>query len=176
MSVTALQQVGGFNSSLMAGEEPEMCVRLRQQGWKIWRIDADMTIHDCRMTKFSQWWRRSWRGGYAYAEGAWLHGRTPERHWVKESLSIWFWGLFLPLLSLSLLNLTHGLSLLLLTAYPFLLYRIYGYMNHRGYSSQDSWLYGLFCLLGKFPQLQGQIQFFGDKLFKTNQSSPQQQS
>jgi GT2 family glycosyltransferase len=35
MRVEAFQQVGGFNPALIAGEEPELCVRLRQKGWKI---------------------------------------------------------------------------------------------------------------------------------------------
>jgi GT2 family glycosyltransferase len=93
MRVEAFQQVGGFNPTLIAGEEPELCVRLRQKGWKIFRLDAEMTLHDAQMTRFGQWWKRSLRAGHAYAEGAWLHGREPERHWVKESRSIWLWGL-----------------------------------------------------------------------------------
>ncbi|MCA1993210.1 MAG: glycosyltransferase, partial [Coleofasciculus sp. S288] len=90
MRVEAFQQVGGFNPTLIAGEEPELCVRLRQKGWKILRLDAEMTLHDAQMTHFSQWWKRTLRAGHAYAEGAWLHGRSSERHWVKESRSIWF--------------------------------------------------------------------------------------
>lgn len=45
MRVSALKQVGGFNPSLIAGEEPELCVRLRQNGGKIMRINAEMTCH-----------------------------------------------------------------------------------------------------------------------------------
>ena len=67
MRVAAFEQVKGFNPSLIAGEEPELCLRLRQQGWKILRIDAEMTLHDAQITRFSQWWRRSLRSGYAYA-------------------------------------------------------------------------------------------------------------
>jgi hypothetical protein len=29
-----------------AGEEPELCVRLRRRGWRILRLDAEMTRHD----------------------------------------------------------------------------------------------------------------------------------
>ncbi|MCC5870161.1 MAG: glycosyltransferase, partial [Gammaproteobacteria bacterium] len=76
----ALQTVGGFRASLIAGEEPELCVRLRRAGWKIMRLDREMCLHDAAMYRFSQWWKRSSRAGHAYAEGAWLHGRPPERH------------------------------------------------------------------------------------------------
>lgn len=159
MRVEAFQQVGGFNPTLIAGEEPELCVRLRQKGWKILRLDAEMTLHDAQMTSFSQWWKRAIRAGHAYAEGAWLHGGEPERHWVKESRSIWLWGLLLPLLALGMAWSTHEFSLLLLVGYPLLTYRIYRYVRQMDLISRDAALYALFCMLGKFPQVQGQIQF-----------------
>lgn len=164
MRVEALQQVGGFNPTLIAGEEPELCVRLRQKRWKILRIDADMTLHDAQMTHFSQWWKRTLRAGHAYAEGAWLHGRSSERHWVKESRSIWFWGLLLPLLVLGTVWPSHEISLLLLVGYPLMTYRIYRSQQQRGFSSKDTALYALSCMLGKFPMLQGQIQFHLSRL------------
>lgn len=163
MRVEAFQQVGGFNPTLIAGEEPELCVRLRQKGWKILRLDAEMTLHDAQMTSFSQWWKRAIRAGHAYAEGAWLHGGEPERHWVKESRSIWLWGL-LPLLAFGMAWPTHGESLLLLVGYPILSYRIYRHMRQLGLISRDAALYALFCMLGKFSQVQGQIQFHLGKL------------
>ncbi len=170
MRVTAFQQAGGFNPTLIAGEEPELCVRLRQQGGKILRLDAEMTLHDAQMTRFSQWWKRSLRAGHAYAEGSWLHGRSPERHWVRETQSIWFWGLILPLLTLGSIWLTRGWSLLLLAAYPLMTYKIYRYIQQRGYSSKDSLLYSIACMLGKFPQAQGQIQFYFGRLRGKNRT------
>ena len=166
MRVEAFQQVGGFNSALIAGEEPELCVRLRQKGWRILRLDAEMTLHDAQITRFSQWWKRFLRAGHAYAEGAWLHGREPERHWVKESQSIWFWGLLLPLLLFGMAWPTGGLSLLLLIGYPYLAYRIYHHTQQRNFSSKDAALYALFCVLGKFAQVQGQIQFYLSMLLR----------
>jgi len=62
--VDALQEIGGFDSELMASEEPEMAARLRARGWQIWRIDADMTEHDAAIHHFGQWWRRTLRSGY----------------------------------------------------------------------------------------------------------------
>jgi glycosyltransferase involved in cell wall biosynthesis len=164
MRVSAFAEVGGFNPALIAGEEPELCVRLRQQEWKIYRIDAEMTLHDAQMLHFRQWWRRSVRNGHAHAEGAWLHGKPPERHWVKESLSIWFWGLILPLLILSLMGITKDWSLLLLGSYPLLAYRIYRRKVKQGLTAGDASLYALFCVLGKFPGIQGQIQFHLSRL------------
>jgi GT2 family glycosyltransferase len=68
--VDAFEQIGGFNPSLMASEEPEMTARLRERGWKIWRIAEDMSEHDAATFSFGQWWRRTVRSGYGYAQ-AW---------------------------------------------------------------------------------------------------------
>src|SRR5262249_3908521 len=46
MRVDAFEAVRGFRDTLIAGEEPELCVRLRAAGWRVWRLDAEMTIHD----------------------------------------------------------------------------------------------------------------------------------
>ena len=165
MRVEAFQQVGGFNSSLIAGEEPDLCVRLRQQGWKILRISAEMTLHDAQMDNFSQWWNRTTRAGHAYAEGAWLHGTSPEKHWVRESKSIWFWGLILPLLVFALVPLTQGWSLILPGGYVVLIYRIYQ-RKKPDLGSQDALMYAWFCTIGKFAQAQGQIMFYLTKLSK----------
>lgn len=68
MRVSAVTAVGGYDSALIAGEEPEMCSRMRQRGWRIWRLDAPMTIHDADMHLFRQWWQRAVRSGFGYAQ------------------------------------------------------------------------------------------------------------
>jgi GT2 family glycosyltransferase len=60
----AFEGVGGFDPTAAAGEEPELCQRLRRTGWSVWRIDAEMTRHDLGMTRFREWWRRQYRSGY----------------------------------------------------------------------------------------------------------------
>ncbi|MEC4806950.1 MAG: glycosyltransferase [Jaaginema sp. PMC 1079.18] len=169
MRVKAVQQVGGYNPNLIAGEEPELCVRLRQQGWQIWRIAAEMTRHDAQMTRWGQWWKRSQRAGHAFAEGAWLHGSPPERHWVKESRSIWLWGVIIPVVALSFAWLSHGWSLLLLLGYPLLLYRVLKGINKPHLNPQSTRLYALSCVVGKFPQALGQIQFHLNRLLGRQQ-------
>ena len=161
--VSAFNWVRGFNPTLIAGEEPELCIRIRQQGWKILRVDADMTLHDAQMSSIKQWWQRALRGGYAYAEGSWLYGKTSERHWVKESRSIWFWGLILPLLTIALLLPTNNMSLLLLTLYLVAIYRIYLNLNQK-LARKDAFLYAIHCIMSKFPQAQGQIRFHWQRL------------
>ena len=167
MRVEAFRQVGGFNPALIAGEEPELCVRLRKNGWKIFRLDANMTLHDAQMTRFGQWWKRARRAGHAYAEGSWLHGGEPERHWVKETRSIWLWGLFIPLLALGLTWPTHGLSLLLLLGYPLQVFRTFSSVRRKNLSSKNAAFYALSCVVGKFAQVGGAVEFLRNRLLGT---------
>jgi glycosyltransferase involved in cell wall biosynthesis len=69
MRVAALEAVGRYRPDLVAGEEPELCVRLRAAGWEIHALGVPMTLHDAAMTRFAQWWMRTLRTGYAYAQG-----------------------------------------------------------------------------------------------------------
>lgn len=62
-----LQEVGGYDENLIAGEEPEMCRRMTSLGYLIIHIDCPMTAHDLAMTSFRQYWKRAVRAGFAYA-------------------------------------------------------------------------------------------------------------
>ena len=157
----ALEMVDAFDDSLICGEEPEMCVRLRGRGWKVRRLDREMTLHDADMHRFSQWWKRSVRGGWAYAQGAAMHGSPPERHNVKRSRSVWFWGLIFPLLCLSLAWFTWGASVLLMfVGYGVLGWRVYRYRRRtRGDSPRLARVYAFFTVLAKFPEMLGQVRY-----------------
>lgn len=158
--VSAIREVNGYTPSLICGEEPEMCIRLRQRGWKIRRIDTDMTLHDAAMLRFGQWWKRSIRGGWAIAEGSAMHGAPPERYKVRENFSGWLWGAIMPMASLGLAWPTAGFSLLLLMAYPALTWRIYQYRISQGDLPQHARLYAFFCVLSKLPQVIGQLRYW----------------
>ncbi|CAI8973355.1 Glycosyltransferase [Pseudomonas sp. IT-P253] len=156
MRADAFAAASGFRADLIAGEEPELCVRLRANGWKVWRLAAEMTLHDATMTRFGQWWRRTLRGGYAFAEGASLHGAAPEHHWLRESRRAWFWGLAIPLATMFSTLLLGGYGLLLLLVYPLQVVRL----ARRGSgSARENWLLAFFLVLGKFPEMLGQVKF-----------------
>lgn len=156
MRVPALQAVGGYRDSLIAGEEPELCVRLRQKGWRIHRLDREMTLHDAAMTRFSQWWKRAVRSGHAFAEGAWLHGAPPERHWVRETRRIWVWAVFLPL--------SIGLAIAILGAWWALLWLVYPLQWLRLFWRYGSARSSTFMLIGKFAEAWGAIKFHISRL------------
>ena len=159
MRAAAFVASGGFAPGLIAGEEPELCLRLRAAGWKIFRVDADMVLHDAAMTRFAQWWRRMMRTGWAFAEGAALHGRSPERHWVRENRSALLWGTLVPAAAVILAVPTRGASLLLLAAYPLLGLRIYLRSRRRGLVPRDARLLAFFTVLGKIPEGIGKVQY-----------------
>lgn len=162
--LAAFEGVGGFDPALIAGEEPELCVRLRQAGWKIERLRAEMTLHDAAMTRFSQWWRRTQRAGHAYAEGALLHGRPPERHGVRETRRILLWGAAIPAVALGAALPTLGLSLGLLGGYGLSAARAYHAARDRGRPREDALPYALFTTLGKFPEGLGVLALYASRL------------
>jgi GT2 family glycosyltransferase len=164
MRVAAVSKVGGYNPDLIAGEEPELCLRLRQAGWRVLRVDAEMTLHDAAITRFRQWWRRTLRSGHAYAEGAARHGHEPERHSVRNVRSIWFWGLGLPITALGLAPITAGASLLAFGGYPVLGGRIFLDNRRKGRSAGDSTLHAAACVVGKVPQAFGQLLYWRKRL------------
>ncbi|WP_372800659.1 glycosyltransferase [Paracoccus seriniphilus] len=159
--MSALAAAGGYRADLIAGEEPELCVRLRRSGGEIWRLDGEMTLHDAAMTRFSQWWRRSRRAGYAFAEGAALHGAPPERHWVAQTRRAVVWGAVLPVLAFLLLWIAPALALLILLIYPAQVLRL---AARRGLSKGTSWEVALFTVLGKFPEALGVLSYWLNRL------------
>lgn len=85
MRRAALEQVDGFDASLIAGEEPELCARLRGAGYEILHIDAPMTGHDLAITRFAQYWKRAVRAGYAYAQLAQRTRNYAQPMWSAET-------------------------------------------------------------------------------------------
>ena len=151
----AVRAVGGFDGRVIAGEEPELCLRLRRAGWRIRRLDAGMTSHDAAMTRFGQWWRRARRAGYAFALGAAMHGAPPDRHYVPELRRALLWGAALPLLTLCLALIASPWAVLLLLAYPAQVARL-------------AWREGdlaaaAFLVLAKLPEASGAARFALDR-------------
>jgi glycosyltransferase involved in cell wall biosynthesis len=102
----ALEQVGGFDDQQVAGEEPELCRRLRERGWEIEHLDTPMTGHDLAVTTLKAYWKRAERAGLAYAQVAERFAHTPDPLWSAESRRNWIHGsalLMLPVVMLALL-------------------------------------------------------------------------
>lgn len=167
----AYEAVGGFDPTLIAGEEPEMCLRLRRAGWRIHRLDAEMTLHDVAMTRFGQWWRRILRSGWAYAEGEAMYGDAPEAYCRRETRSIRVWTGTIPLAILVALAAAAVLAAAGapapaavaalagaagLALYPAMALRIaLGRRRRVGDPWPDALAYGALTMIGKFAQSVG---------------------
>jgi GT2 family glycosyltransferase len=154
--VRAFEEVGGFRLTLIAGEEPELCVRLRERGWRIWRLDAEMTMHDAALSRFSQWWVRVVRSGYGYAEVSRLHIHSPFGIYRRQTSSAVFWGGVVPL-AIGFGALIHPAVIGGALIYPIQISRI---AFSRGADVTQNWSYALFAMLAKFAELQGILKFY----------------
>lgn len=165
---SAIEAVGGYRADLIAGEEPELCVRLRALGARFWRLDKEMTLHDAAIYRFPQWWKRTVRSGYAFAEGASIHGGAPERHWVWETRRATIWGALLPATCLILTIVYFPWGALGWLIYPLQLTRrmtkISGSIRRRSSLA-------LFELLARFAEAFGRIKFITDRLLRRSRGA-----
>ena len=168
-------ELGGFNPRMIAGEEPELCVRVRGAGYKVLRIDSEMTLHDAAITRFSQWWTRAVRGGHSYAEGMALHGSGASRHNVRRTLSALGYGLGLPALwcgtlVFAALGIGFGplVSAGVLIGVPALYLRaaLGAYRERRRQDDPRRFaaMYAGFCMLGKLPETLGILTYWSNRL------------
>ena len=161
LSVDALLQVGGYCDDLIAGEEPELSVRLRAKGWTLLAIADDMSLHDAAILRFSQWWRRTRRSGYAYAQGAAMHGAPPERHFLRETRRAVAWGLVLPAAAATAWLWSGAAATALLLAYPAQMVRLW---LRSAAPARERGLSAVFNTLARFPEVMGVMQFCRDRL------------
>lgn len=173
MRVSALSAVGGYDPTLIAGEEPELCLRLRRSRWRILRLPVEMTLHDAGMTRWTQWWKRALRNGHVTAEFLARYGALPEHRRLRRALSALCWAVGLPLIWLALLAWTLSapsvVSLAALAA-PALLYLALGLRIARGRrragrSASDARAYAVSCVLGKWPETAGMLLYVWRRLF-----------
>lgn len=162
MRISAFHAVGGFREDLIAGEEPELCVRLREAGWSIWRVTSEMAVHDAALTHFAQWWKRAKRGGHAFAEGAHLHGGPPERYGIREVRRALFWGLVAPA-GLFMLAMFDVRWLWLALAYPAQVLRLTWKLRTNGKPDAAR---AFFMVLARFAEASGIVKFHWNRLLR----------
>ncbi len=164
ISRRVFEEVSGYTESLIAGEDPELALRVRKAGHRITRLDREMTLHDANITTFGQWWTRTSRGGHAYAESLYLQRGDPETRSVRKLASILFWGGLVPGAALLLLWPTRGASLLLLLGWVALAARVHHREVRRGRTPRTARIYALSLVLGKVAELQGALRFTWNRL------------
>ena len=163
----ALESVKAFNPEMIAGEEPEMCFRLRKEKWRIWRLGEEMTSHDAAMTRFHQFWLRNKRAGYAYAERCFMHATKKRPYCVREVISICLWALFIPGLIIMFVPVLPAISILLFLSYPSMIVRVFIRRLKLRNTIRRSVVYSVLTMVGKFPQFIGVAKFAVGKIAKS---------
>jgi len=176
MRVEALRAAGGFNEGLIAYEEPDLCRRLRALGWKIWRLDGDMTLHDANIHRLGQWWKRHERAGYGvsfiadlcHAEGDDAAARQfgqqvkSSRHWVLGVSAALVGGVVVGAFLLGGIGAALALAAVAAIVLAQAL-RIAKGIRSRSPDGSAAVVYGLFTMLAKIPQTLGQRRYAKDR-------------
>ena len=161
-----LQAVDGYNEELIAGEEPEMCARMRGRGYQILHIDCSMTGHDLAMTSWTQYWKRAVRAGFAYASISERFRNTAEPLWERDARRNLVHGsamILLPLLGLGVSIAFDSLIPIASVALAFLLLvlRTQRRVNWKSPNAPlTCFLYAVHSHLQQIPILFGQVKFY----------------
>lgn len=162
----AFARSGGYNETFPAGEEPDLCLRLRHTGGSIVRLPAEMSRHDANILSFPAWWKRMVRGGYG-AGLVYAHWRkrspsleVPFRFMTRSAV-IWTEGWLLGSAACLVAGIFIGglkgmLGAGLLSASVWLIQALRCSRKLWGkISAFDAFAYGVFTMLGKWPQRLG---------------------
>lgn len=167
----ALRAAGGYRTGMIAGEDPDLAIRMRAAGWPLLCLPAAMATHDSSMTRFNQWWRRTMRAGHAFAELASLHSDSVLHSFARNELRILFWAGVVPLTILSGVLLATmidprwgllaiGTGLLIVAQIVRIALR-----ESKRYPPHRAWALALFLTIGKYAEMTGLIRYHFDQRF-----------
>lgn len=172
IQASVFKQLSGFNPRIVAGEEPELCSRIRNAGWKIKRLATPMAIHDSAMFRFSQWWKRCLRSGYG---GLAVYQGCPNdnpRPFEKVIMSSRCWAVGFPTLVIIASILGFALNgktgfilglLLTLGVLPAQIGRIAWRQWRSGLSLCDALGYAALIMIAKVPEFLGQMRLLREQ-------------
>jgi GT2 family glycosyltransferase len=159
-----LVQTNGFDDTLIAGEEPELCRRITGLGYKILHVDLAMTGHDLAISKWKQYWKRATRAGHAFAEVSERFRATEDPFWSDASkgnqqraltlVGIILIGVGFSIYYKSVLPLTAGCAMLII-----LFLRSSWKARWKSNNRTSVLLYGVHSHLQQIPIYVGQLQY-----------------
>lgn len=164
VKVDVLKKINGFSSNIIAAEDDDLCIRVRAAGYRIFRLDADMSMHDANITHLSQWFRRAKRGGHGFANIYALHGQGPDRYFRRELLRAFFWGALVPLSFFIFLLIEPRLSAVILLFYFVFVARTAVRRVKKGDSLKIASCYSILMFFGKIYEVLGALKYFQDRL------------
>ena len=151
----AFVNIGGYNETLIAGEDDDMCHRMQRAGWQTWRIQADMTEHDARLLSLRPWWRRMLRAGHSYAELGVLHPGVARTQQARAM----FWAVVLPIVTIFAATIWPPLAGVAVL-YAVSIGRQARRFSARGLTSGRALQAAFLLMLGKFAELAGMSSYW----------------
>ena len=159
VKVKIFKKIDGFDETIIAAEDDDFCLRARKAGYKTYRLDAAMSMHDANILHISQWYKRAKRGGHGYANIYHLHGQSPLNYFQRQIQSVLFWGFLIPLVFLLSIYFLPLLAISIFITYVFFIIKtILGRLN-RGTPFKTSLYYGFLIYTGKTPEFIGILQY-----------------
>jgi GT2 family glycosyltransferase len=166
------QQVGGFDPTVVAGEEPELCQRFRERGWTILRLADDMALHDSAMLRFAHWWKRCVRSGYGAMDVATRFRSKKEALFVRQIRRSRAWGIGLPVMIVLVSCIVAGIigwkwglvaAFALAMLWPLEALRLALKIRGRVRSGADAISYGVFTVISRWANVLGQYRYLRDR-------------
>ncbi len=172
LRVAAFKDAGGFLDEQIAHEEPELCGRLRKKGWKLWRLDAGMTLHDAAILRFGQFYKRGRRAGMGLAQLFFRSGWDMDRGGRTIVIRAVVWAMILPLAVIVAFLVNPVLGLAALAIYPLQVIR-HALTNRLGVGTglPQRLRAAAITMVGKFAEAQGVIEFFLKRLTRKKVTS-----
>lgn len=166
MSVEMYNKADGFNDALIAGEDFDLCLRCKNLGFRTYRIDAPMSMHDADIMHFSQWAKRTKRGGHAYANLHHIHKGENAANFTRKIFSIFVWGACIPLMLIaSLILWPTGILVILIFILLMVAKNTIKRMNE-GDEFDFAWRYSALGYIAKAPELMGVVEYW--QVLKSN--------
>lgn len=159
----------GYRDAMVAGEDVDLALRLREGGGRILCLPAPMTVHDAAIERFGQWWRRTARAGHAFAEIGARHGGPEAAAYRRSVARIGFWGGAMPLAFAA--GLAGGscdlrwlwLSAAVLVGVAVQAVRIL-LRERRQHPPRVAAALALFLTVGKYAEMTGLLRFHADRM------------
>ena len=164
--VATFQESGGFRDEQIAHEEPELCSRIRAMGYKIWRIDQRMSLHDAAIIRVSQFYARGRRAGFGISQYL-AHSQRNDPGTGREIIVRAFFWTFLPPLT-TIIGLYHfgPSAVLALLIYPIQIARYAFRLSSTDYTPAEAVKVSLFSMLSKLAEAHGALEFFVRRTLK----------
>ncbi len=160
-----LEETCGYREDLRRGEDPELAVRIRGEGHVIKRLPVLMCLHDINMTRFTQYLRRCFLSGYAYAGACFPMAKNGYYNWLKRAAKITIktaGAVFFLAAAVIYKNINFFFAAVILNIMPIL--KIPLFRKRYKLTFRKSALYALHTILWAYPAAAGIFRYYFGRL------------